>query len=133
MEDHVDALLLAATRGRVGESYCVGGAGDHGRPSERTNRQVVEAICALMDRLRPQGAPHARLITRVSDRPGHDRRYAIDAAKIITELGWRPRHNFEQGLESTVRWALDNLDWCAAVRARAGYGGERIGQRPVIL
>jgi dTDP-glucose 4,6-dehydratase len=127
VEDHVEALLLAATRGRLGESYSVGGAGDHGSPSERTNRDVVETICALMDRLRPEAAPHARLITRVSDRPGHDRRYAIDAAKITAELGWTPRHSFEQGLEATVRWYLDHLDWCQQVRERAGYSGERIG------
>jgi dTDP-glucose 4,6-dehydratase len=127
VEDHVEALLLAATRGRLGESYCVGGAGDHGSASERTNRQVVEVICALMDQLRPQGAPHARLITRVSDRPGHDRRYAIDASKISRELGWQPRHSFEQGLEATVRWYLEHLDWCQMVRDRAGYSGERIG------
>ena len=129
VEDHVEALLLAATRGRLGESYCVGGAGDHGSPSERTNRDVVETICALMDQLRPQGAPHARLITRVGDRPGHDRRYAIDAAKITTELGWKPRHSFEQGLEATVRWYLEHLDWCGEVRDRAGYSGERIGEK----
>jgi dTDP-glucose 4,6-dehydratase len=127
VEDHVEALLLAATSGRLGESYCVGGAGDHGSPSERTNCDVVETICTLMDQLRPQGAPHARLITRVSDRPGHDRRYAIDAAKITAELGWKPRHSFEQGLEATVRWYLDHLDWCQQVRERAGYSGERIG------
>jgi dTDP-glucose 4,6-dehydratase len=127
VEDHVEALLLAATRGRLGESYCVGGAGDHGSPSERTNRDVVETICAQMDQLRPQGAPHARLITRVGDRPGHDRRYAIDAAKITAELGWKPRHSFEQGLETTLRWYLDNLGWCARVQAQAGYQGQRIG------
>jgi dTDP-glucose 4,6-dehydratase len=121
VEDHVEALLLAATRGRLGESYCVGGAG------ERTNREVVEAICTLLDQLRPDGAPHHRLITRVADRPGHDRRYAIDATKISSELGWTPRHNVEQGLEATVRWYLDHLDWCRDVRQRSGYSGERIG------
>ena len=110
MDDHVEALLLAATRGRLGASYCVGGSG------ERNNRQVVEAICTLMDQLRPQGAPHARLITLVSDRPGHDSRYSIDPTLIRKELGWQPRHTFEQGLESTVRWYLDNLDWCQAVQ-----------------
>jgi dTDP-glucose 4,6-dehydratase len=127
VEDHVEALLLAATRGCLGESYCVGGAGDHGSPSERTNRDVVETICALLDQLRPEGVPHARLITRVSDRPGHDRRYAIDAGKITAELGWKPRHSFEKGLEATVRWYLEHLDWCQQVRERAGYRGERIG------
>ena len=127
VEDHVEALLLAASRGRLGESYCVGGAGDHGSPSERSNRQVVETICVLMDQLRPQGAPHARLITRVSDRPGHDRRYAIDASKITRELGWRPRHSFDQGLEATVRWYLEHLEWSQQVCQRTGYQGERIG------
>ena len=113
-DDHVDALLLAATRGRLGASYCVGGNG------ERNNRQVVEAICSLMDQLHPQGAPHARLITMVTDRPGHDRRYAIDPTLIRSELGWNPRHTFEQGLESTVRWFLNNLDWCQAAQQGKG-------------
>jgi dTDP-glucose 4,6-dehydratase len=128
VEDHVEALLLAATRGRLGESYCIGGAGDHGSPSERTNRQVVEAICAQLDALQPQGAPHSRLITLVRDRPGHDRRYAIDAGKITTELGWRPQHSFEQGLAATVRWLLEHQDWCVRVHRQAGYGGQRLGQ-----
>ena len=127
VEDHVEALLLAATRGKLGESYCVGGAGDHGSPSERTNRDVVETICRLMDQLCPKSAPHSRLITRVVDRPGHDQRYAINASKITIELGWKPRHSFEQGLQATVGWYLDHLDWCQYVRERAGYDGERIG------
>ncbi len=121
VEDHVDALLLAATQGVPGESYCVGGHG------ERTNKQVVEVICALLDQLRSAGAPHARLITPVADRPGHDRRYAIDPTRISRELGWQPRHGFAEGLEATVRWYVDHLDWCNEVRERAGYGGERIG------
>ena len=128
VEDHVEALLLAATRGRLAESYCVGGAGDHGSPSERSNKEVVEAICTLLDQLRPTGAPYASLITPVADRPGHDRRYAIDAGKITSELGWRPRHSFEQGLAATVKWSVDHQDWCAAVRRLAGYGGERLGR-----
>ena len=121
VEDHVDALLLAATKGVPGESYCVGGHG------ERTNKQVVEDICALLDQLRPAGAPHARLITPVADRPGHDRRYAIDPSRISRELGWQPRHGFAEGLGATVRWYVDHLSWCHDVRERAGYGGERIG------
>jgi dTDP-glucose 4,6-dehydratase len=127
VEDHVEALLLAATRGRLGESYCVGGGGDHCSPTERTNKQVVETICILMDELRPKGAPHARLIIPVADRPGHDRRYAIDAAKITTELGWKPRHGFEIGLEATVSWFLNNLAWFEAIKKRSGYEGQRIG------
>jgi dTDP-glucose 4,6-dehydratase len=122
VEDHVDALLLAACRGELGRSYCVGGHG------ERTNKQVVEAICGLLDQMLPAGAPHARLITPVADRPGHDRRYAIDPGRISSELGWQPRHSFEAGLESTVRWYLEHRDWCGLVRQRAGYGGERIGR-----
>ncbi|MFM1799564.1 MAG: dTDP-glucose-4,6-dehydratase [Cyanobacteriota bacterium] len=121
VEDHVDALLLAATCGEIGRSYCVGGHG------ERSNRQVVEAICSLMDDLHPEGAPHARLITAVTDRPGHDRRYAIDPGRIEAELGWRPRHTFESGLADTVAWYLKHASWCATVRDRARYSGERIG------
>ena len=81
---------------------------------------MVEAICTLMDQLRPQGAPHARLITQVSDHPGHDRRYLINSTLIQNELGWQPIHTFEQGLESTVRWFLENLDWCQAVQQGNG-------------
>ncbi len=122
VEDHVEALLLAATSGEVGRSYCVGGHG------ERTNKEVVQAICALMDELRPDGSPHAGLITPVADRPGHDRRYAIDPERISTELGWQPRHDFNQGLRETVAWYLAHGDWCSNVRSRAGYGGGRLGQ-----
>ena len=110
VDDHVEALLLAATRGRIGASYCIGGSG------ERNNRQVVEEICALMDRLRPQRKSHRQLITFVSDRPGHDRRYAIDSSLIRNELGWHPNKTFQQGLESTVEWFLDNLEWCQAIQ-----------------
>ncbi|KEF42663.1 MAG: dTDP-glucose 4,6-dehydratase [Cyanobium sp. CACIAM 14] len=122
VEDHVEALLLAATCGTVGRSYCVGGHG------ERTNKEVVQAICALLDALRPARAPHAALITPVADRPGHDRRYAIDPSRISGELGWQPRHRFEEGLERTVRWYLEHSDWCDEVRGRAGYSGGRLGQ-----
>jgi len=121
VEDHVDALFLAVSRGCLGQSYCVGGHG------ERSNKQVAEAICALLDQRRPDGAPHARLITPAKDRPGHDRRYAIDPTRINRELGWQPQHNFEEGLAATVDWFLANLDWCDQVRERAGYGGEGFG------
>jgi dTDP-glucose 4,6-dehydratase len=98
VEDHVDALLLAANNGRIGESYCIGGHG------ERTNLQVIENICTILDKLKPEGGPHHNLITFVKDRLGHDRRYAINPEKITTELGWQPRHDFEAGLEATVKW-----------------------------
>ena len=113
VDDHVEALFLAASRGRIGQSYCVGGHG------ERTNSQIVELICVELDRLRPGTAPHSRLITLVCDRPGHDRRYAIDASKIRNELGWRPRHSFERGLATTVRWYVEHLEWCLEIRQRA--------------
>ncbi len=112
VDDHVEALLLAACQGAVGESYCVGGH------AERSNTQVVEAICGLMDELQPAGLPHSRLITPVTDRPGHDRRYAIDAGRIQRELGWRPRHPFEAGLAATVAWSLAHLDWLRRIQNR---------------
>ena len=100
VEDHVDALLLAACRGESGRSYCVGGYG------ERTNREVVECICKHLDDLIPGQSPHADLIEMVNDRPGHDRRYAIDPTRIETELGWSPRHEFSTAIAETVRWYL---------------------------
>jgi dTDP-glucose 4,6-dehydratase len=109
VEDHVDALLLSACRGELGRSYCVGGHGEH------NNKQLVEAICVELDRLLPAGAPHTRLITSVTDRPGHDRRYAIDPTRITTELGWKPRHCFVDGLKVTIGWYLHNLNWCNKV------------------
>lgn len=101
VEDHVDALLLAATQGQTGRNYCIGGHG------ERSNKQVVETICSMLDCRLPAGAPHKRLITPVADRLGHDRRYAIDPTRISSELGWQPRHSFEIGLEETVRWYIE--------------------------
>lgn len=101
VEDHVDALLLAANKGRIGESYCIGGHG------ERTNLQVIEKICTILDKIQPKYCPHKNLIAFVNDRPGHDRRYAINPEKIMSELGWQPRHNFEEGLETTVKWYVN--------------------------
>jgi dTDP-glucose 4,6-dehydratase len=121
VEDHVDALLLAACRGTPGRGYCVGGHG------ERTNKHVVEAICSALDDLLPAGAPHSRLVTPVTDRPGHDRRYAIDPTRISSELGWQPRHSFEEGLAATVSWYLGQQKWCRRVREQGGYSGGRLG------
>jgi dTDP-glucose 4,6-dehydratase len=113
VEDHVDALLLAACQGIVGRSYCVGGHG------ERDNRYVVESICQVLDELRPRATPHSQLITAVTDRPGHDRRYAIDPSLITKELGWQPRHSFEKALAFTVGWYLNQQPWCNKVSQKA--------------
>ena len=106
VQDHVEALWLVLTRGRDGETYNIGGG------NEWPNLRIVELICALIDELAPQAGGNSRkLITFVKDRPGHDRRYAIDATKIKNELGWSPARKFEQGLRETVRWYLDHQDW----------------------
>src|SRR5471032_2925491 len=122
VEDHAEALTMVLQKGRPGETYNVGG------DSERANIDVVRAICRLLDELVPDDAnhPHERLIEFVTDRPGHDARYAIDASKIKSELGWRPRHTFERGLRETVRWFLDNRGWWERVMSGA-YRGERLG------
>jgi dTDP-glucose 4,6-dehydratase len=113
--DHCEALRLVLARGRPGETYNVGGR------SERTNLQVVEALCATLDELLPGSAhaPHRRLVTFVKDRPGHDRRYAIDCAKVERELGWRPAQTFESGLHATVEWYLANQQWVQRVTSGA--------------
>jgi len=122
VEDHARALQTIAERGRDGESYNVGG------DAAKTNHEVVRAICALVDEFRGgQGLPSSeRLITFVGDRPGHDLRYAIDAARLRGELGWAPRETFESGLRATVRWYLDNEPWWRTLRAGV-YAGERLG------
>jgi dTDP-glucose 4,6-dehydratase len=120
VEDHARALHLILKHGRLGEKYNVGGR------NERTNLAVVERICTIMDACHPQGAPHRRLITFVVDRPGHDQRYAIDASKLKTELGWRAAETFESGIEKTVRWYLDNRAWWEPLRSGV-YKGERLG------
>ena len=110
VEDHAQALWLVLRRGEVGETYNIGGH------NEWANLRIVELICDLIDALAPQlGGQSRRLITFVKDRPGHDRRYAIDATKIQRELGWVPAHRFEQGIRETVRWYLDNQNWVQAV------------------
>jgi dTDP-glucose 4,6-dehydratase len=124
VDDHASALLLIAERGRIGESYNVGGS------NEAANIDVVHAICDLMDELAPNAeiGPRRKLISFVPDRPGHDRRYAIDAAKIRRELGWRPAETFQSGLRKTVEWYLANRTWWERIRSGV-YNGERIGER----
>jgi dTDP-glucose 4,6-dehydratase len=124
VEDHCRALECVLSAGRPGETYNIGGS------CERTNLEVVRRICEVVDELRP-GLPHApctSLITFVKDRPGHDRRYAIDSAKIRAALGWRPQHDFESGLRETVRWYLDHPQWTERVLT-GKYRLERLGLR----
>ena len=122
VEDHARALVAVAGAGKAGETYCIGGQ------SERTNLDVVKAICALLDELVPSREIGNReaLIAFVTDRPGHDLRYAIDPTRISTELGWQPRETFETGLRKTVEWYLSNRSWWQRIRSRV-YRGERLG------
>ncbi|WP_066093685.1 dTDP-glucose 4,6-dehydratase [Xanthomonas massiliensis] len=120
--DHCEAIRTVLAKGAVGETYNVGGN------SERQNIEVVRAICDLLDQRRPRadGKPRSSQITFVADRPGHDRRYAIDASKLKNELGWEPKHTFEQGIAATVDWYLNNQDWVNRV-LDGSYRLERIG------
>lgn len=122
VEDHARALLAVVDGGRLGETYCIGGQ------SERTNLDVVKTICALLDELAPSRTIGGResLIAFVTDRPGHDLRYAIDPGRICSELGWQPQETFDTGLRKTVQWYLDNRTWWQAIRDNV-YGGERLG------
>ena len=120
VDDHARALGMIASEGRPGETYNVGGR------NERTNLQVVEAICDELDRICPEDRPRRSLIKFVADRPGHDQRYAIDAGKLEGELGWRASENFETGLRRTIAWYLDNEAWWRPLRERV-YSGQRLG------
>jgi dTDP-glucose 4,6-dehydratase len=120
VEDHCTGIMLALAKGRVGEKYNVGGA------NEQTNIHIVDRICDLVDELKPGRESAHRLKTFVPDRPGHDRRYAIDATKIRRNLGWAPAHTFESGLRETVAWYLEHRDWCEKVQS-GRYDRERLG------
>ena len=120
VEDHAEALLTVLGKGAVGRSYNIGGN------NELSNLDLVRMLCGILDKMRPADAPYANLIIFVTDRPGHDARYAIDATRIHDELDWEPSVTVEEGLERTVRWYLDNEDWWRALQNRAGVG-ERLG------
>ena len=134
VEDHCAGIALALRRGKLGESYNLGGS------SEKTNLEVVDTLCRILERVRPAGANPAmqknnvaryeELKTFVDDRLGHDRRYAIDASKARTDLGWNPAYRFEAGMEATVGWYLANREWCEAVQSEGNYNRERLGLRP---
>ena len=123
VEDHVRALCLVNEKGVPGETYNVGGH------NERTNLEVVKTVCAILDELRPRadGSKYESLITYVTDRPGHDLRYAIDPDKLMNDLGWKPQENFETGIRKTVEWYLDNEWWWGPIR-RGRYSGQRLGK-----
>ena len=131
VEDHARALMLVNEKGAPGETYNVGGH------NERTNLEVVKTVCSILDELRPLSrtshssrlSRYSDLITYVADRPGHDLRYAIDPTKLMTELGWKPRENFETGIRKTVKWYLDNEWWWKPIREKK-YSGQRLGQLP---
>jgi len=117
VEDHCEAIWLILRKGKTGETYNIGGN------NQPTNLAVIRMICEILDALRPDSpfAPHAALIQHITDRPGHDRRYAMDISKISSELGWQPRHTLQEGLAGTVQWYLDHPDWVEAIRRQQTY------------
>lgn len=121
VEDHVRALYTVFCKGAVGETYNIGGH------NEKQNIEVVQTICTLLDELQPSSQPYAEQITHVRDRPGHDKRYAIDAGKIARDLGWQPRESFATGMRKTVEWYLENRAWCETIQAKCADALTRRG------
>ena len=121
VNDHIDAIIKTLECPKIGETYCIGSN------STKTNLEVVEAICGILDRIKPTNESYKSLISFVKDRPGHDRRYSINNNKISSKLNWSPKYTFEEGLERTVDWYMSNLDWCKKMLGRSGYLGERLG------
>ena len=123
VDDHIDALALAISKGKLGNSYCIGGYG------EKTNLDVVNAICNYLDFKIPKNKSYSSQIKFVQDRPGHDRRYSIDSSLISRDLNWQPQHKFEDSIAKTTNWYLENLEWCKKMKKNSGYKGERLGIR----
>ena len=123
IDDHIEALLLVISKGLVGETYCIGGYGEH------TNLEVIKLICSILQTIKPKekGILYENLIVNVPDRPGHDYRYAINSKKIVNDLGWFPKYKFLDALEITVKWYLNNSDWSKQILDNSGYRGERLG------
>lgn len=121
VNDHVNALIMASIKGDIGQTYCIGGN------QEKTNLQVVEEICEILNKIKPSFKDNKRLIRFVNDRPGHDFRYAIDSSKIKNEIGWKPRKNFSEALYETVEWYANRVDWCQKIKMKSHYGGKRMG------
>ncbi len=123
VEDHVEAILTVAIKGRIGETYCIGGN------CEKTNKELIQIICELLDEIVPNKRPYSNLIKFVDDRPGHDFRYAIDCSFIKKEIGWVPNTRIKHGLKKTVYWYVDNRDWCSRSFESSGYNGQRLGTK----
>ena len=121
IDDHIEALIKILELGEYGHTYCIGGN------NEKTNKEVVNNICNLLNEYKPTNYSYHELIKNVIDRPGHDQRYAIDSTKIRKELGWLPKINFNDGLKKTVLWYLENLNWAESLLIKSGYEGERLG------
>ena len=121
VEDHVDALLLIAEKGTLGKDYCIGGK------SEKTNIEIVKKISNIINSVIPEKHNLENLISYVKDRPGHDRRYAIDFSKLKNDLGWQPKYTFDKALEITIKWYLNNQSWCSKVLTKSKYKTERLG------
>lgn len=123
VEDHVDAILLLASKAKAGSNYCIGCS------QEFTNKEIVSRICEILDDLRPTIQPHVNLISYVDDRPGHDLRYGINPKKIKNDFGWHAKNDFKDSLKKTVQWYLNNIEWCERIINKSGYGGERLGSK----
>ncbi len=121
IDDHINAILLTALKSNPGENFCIGGL------NEKSNREVVELICSILDEIKPSNTPYSKLIQLVDDRPGHDFRYSINPKKIKAELDWHPKYKFKDGLLKTIKWYLKNLNWCKKIQERSTYKGERLG------
>ena len=125
VDDHIDAIIEIIQKGSVGETYCIGGN------NEISNKKLLYLICEYLDQLIPENAPHNSLITNVSDRPGHDFRYAINTNKIKSSIGWQPKTDFKNGLKRTINWYLNNKNWCKKIQNISGYHGQRIGIKKI--
>ncbi len=121
VEDHINGIIKALNNSEIGKTYCIGGG------AVKTNLEVVNSICSILDKIVPKNSSYKDQITFVSDRPGHDRRYAIDNSKIKRELGWSPAYTFEEGLYQTISWYIDNSNWCEKMMKKSGYIGDRLG------
>ncbi len=117
----MNALLKISLNGEPGETYCIGGN------NEKSNIEIAQLICDILDELIPTNTKHREFIDFVNDRPGHDKRYAIDSNHINTKIGWKPKYEFEESLRKTVEWYLNNISWCESILSKANYSGERLG------